>query len=412
MKKRLYAMLLVLSATLLAADIEADESVVPEPFRGFDSASAYSINYSDLTALFRATVLDVGRSTREVAKAATPKTGTRMTTSVKKSTVNEGNRFYFERFKEDEKLQHMLRAIQKSLEEVPDEAPLKYFSRKEQLAYWLNLYNTTLLNEIVQVYPKRKLKKLLEGRHSILDKKLLNVAGVPLSLNDIEFRILKENYDSDPLILYGLYQGIIGGPNIRRSAYTGENVYRLLRFNAVEFINSNRGTYAKNERDFRVSSFYERNKAFFPNFKTDLKKHLLAFLEDPENSELQAARNIKPDIDDWTVTDVYGTYRQIGGSVADNSAALIGAVRSTSLVDSQPVASISTIHSGAISGKAEALSRFSPDLVVRLKELNLKRQDNANQNATVTVEELGTAEDRARNKEDKKEPDNDKKEDQ
>jgi hypothetical protein len=36
-----------------------------------------------------------------------------------------------------------------------------------------------------------------------------------MSLDDIQFTILRQNYDNDPLIIYGLYQGNIGGPNIR-----------------------------------------------------------------------------------------------------------------------------------------------------------------------------------------------------
>jgi hypothetical protein len=59
-----------------------------------------------------------------------------------------------------------------------------------------------------------------------LPKKLLTVDGVALSLNDIQFNILKHNYANNPLIIYGLYQGVIGGPNIRKSAYTGATVAR------------------------------------------------------------------------------------------------------------------------------------------------------------------------------------------
>ena len=113
----------------------------------------------------------------------------------------------------------------------------------------------------------------------MLSKKLLTVAGMPLSLNDIQFTILKQNYDNDPLIIYGLYQGYIGGPNIRKRAYTGADVYRSLANNAIEFTNSNRGTYSKDEKVFRVSSLYERNRVYFPDFNSDLSKHLLVYLE-------------------------------------------------------------------------------------------------------------------------------------
>ncbi len=247
-----------------------------------------------------------------------------------------------------------------------------------------------LINEIIKVYPERKLKKLLTGKNSILEKKLLKVAGVPLSLNDIEFTILRQNYNNNPLVMYGLYQGIIGGPNIRKSAYTGANVQNHLEDNASEFINSNRGTYPKDEKTFRASSLYDRNREFFPNFQADLKKHLLVYLVGSEKGELAASSVIKPDIDDWTVTDLYGSYPEIGGSLADNSAALLDATSTTTNDgDGGQVAGPGFANSARIMAKSSPVSYVSPELIVYLKEVKAK-QDLTNQDkATVTVEELG-----------------------
>ena len=57
-----------------------------------------------------------------------------------------------------------------------------------------------------------------------MNQEILEVQGVKLSLNDIQYSILAKKYDGDPLIIYGLYQGIIGGPNILNRAYTAKNV--------------------------------------------------------------------------------------------------------------------------------------------------------------------------------------------
>ena len=382
----------------------AAKSPVPEPFQRFDENSKFTILYDDLTNLFKAVVVDVGMSTREKAAPAQAATGTRMKSTVKRSTINEANRFYYETFANNEEAQNLLIGIQESLEQVPGDAPLEYFSRDEQLAYWLNLYNVTVLNQIIKEYPKRNLKKLVTGKDSIFSKKILNVAGVPLSLDDIEYTILKTNYNSDPLIIYGLYQGYIGGPNIRKRAYTGNDVWRALKNNANEFINSNRGTYPKDEKTFRVSSLYERNKAFFPDFDDDLTKHLLTYIEGEERSELRAAMSIRADIDDWTVTDLGGTYRDLGASFADNNAALLNAVVATTPSDdssaaaaitgnAQPMAAAVGYGSAAIAQKAQPLSRFSTEMLIQLKEINLKRQNTNAENARVTMEELGEATD-------------------
>lgn len=321
-------LLFVFATLLMCQGARAADSTVPEPFVGFDDSSQLAINYDDLTSLLRAVVVDVGRSSRTVTEVPPDITGTRMKAKVKRFTANEGNRFYYETFKDNDAAQQYVLGIRKSLEQLPSEIPLASFSRDEQLAYWLNLYNVTVLNEVIAVYPRRTLRKLFRGRSSIFSKKLLNVAGIPLSLDDIQYTILSQNYDNDPLIIYGLYQGIVGAPNIRTSAYTGDDVYRALEENADVFINSNRGTLGREDDFFQVSSFYDRNRQYFPDFDADLSEHLLTFLDGKERERLEGVGKIKPDIDDWTVTDMGGTVPVVGRSLAHNNAALLDSYKS------------------------------------------------------------------------------------
>jgi len=326
MMKRIGTTVLVCCGFLVLSGVaNARESTVPVPFQGFDDKSEYAISYDDLSDLLRAVVVDVGRSNRKITEPAQDITGTRMKTKVKKFTSSEGNRFHYEAFSDNEAGRDYLLEMQKSLEALPSEQPLEDFSRDEQLAYWLNLYNVTVLNQIVAVYPKRTLRSLFRGKNSIFEQELLTVAGVSLSLNDIQFTILKQNYDDNPLIIYGLYQGIVGGPNIRTAAYFGDTVYHALEENAFEFVNSNRGTFDRGRRDgvFQVSRLYERNRAYFPAFDSDLSQHLLQFVEGDERTALLEASKLEPDIDDWTVTDLGGTRHLVGRSLAHNNAALL-----------------------------------------------------------------------------------------
>lgn len=338
----------VLGGLLLCSSSIATASDVPEQFQGFDENAKYALSYENFNTMLDAVVVDIGRSDRAKAPQEKQATGTRLKAKVNRWTVNEGNRFFFETFVDNETAQLQLEAIKEGIENATSQVNLKRFTRDEQLAYWLNLYNVTLLNEIVKVYPQRDLKKFLYGRDSILAKKLLVVEGVSLSLDDIQYSILKENYDSNPLVIYGLYQGVIGGPNIRKSAYTGKTVHDALTDNAIVFINSNRGTATKSAKKFLVSSYYERNKAFFPNFDADLTAHLLQYLEGDELAALKTASNLDADISDWTVTDLGGTRREIGGSLANNSAAMMGAVQGASSSNFGKSASSGSGSSGSI----------------------------------------------------------------
>ena len=95
----------------------------------------------------------------------------------------------------------------------------------------------------------------------------------------------------------------------------------------------NRGTESKNKRVFRVSSLYERNLVFFDDSSSDLTEHLLRYLDGDEYDELQVATEIKPDIDDWTITDLYGSYRDLGAHFANSNAALVGAAANSPTID-------------------------------------------------------------------------------
>ena len=321
------AIVLICGFLTLNEAANAAEPEVPDPFQGFDDTSRNTVNYDDLTDLLDMLVVDRGLSSRRIAQPAPDITGTRMKEKILK-TANEGNLFFYETLKDNEAARQFLRGIQRRLMQVPDETPLEQFSRDEQLAYWLNLYNVTVLNEIVAIYPRRNLKKLVQGEQSIFSEKLLMVAGVAMSLDDIQFTILRRNYDDNPLIIYGLYKGIVGGPNIRKSAFSGADVYYALEDNAYEFINSNRGTFPYDEDVFRVSSLYDRNRAYFADFDSDLYQHLLEYLEGPQRARLLTASIIKPDINDWTVTDLGGTRQDnIGGSLANNHAAMLDAYK-------------------------------------------------------------------------------------
>jgi len=368
----------------------AAEDNLPEAFRGYQQDSKFIINYDDLNLILKNSVLVMGKSTRRLAQSASSNIGTRFKNRVNRLTANEGNRFYFEGFRKPEQ-QIILTKIRHSLEKLPSDAPLHFFSKEEQLAYWLNLYNVTMLEQLVKIYPRSSLKDELTDSDGILNQKLLTVAGVKLSLNDIEYKILMEKYNHDPLIIYGLYQGNIGGPNIRNQAYTGKNVYRSLENNANEFINSNRGTYGNDKKYFRVSGFYKRNSAYFPNFKKDLTKHLLTYIDGYTRRDLKNAHRIKANINDWKFTDLYGSMRKFGVGASTNKAALMSAVSNPikgggreGTMSGVGVADTELV-SNNILARTPDFGRFSQEQTALIKQLVKNKRINTGQ---VTVTDL------------------------
>ncbi len=372
-----------------------DESAVPEPFRGETPSSQYEIYYDDLTSILTKAVLVTGRSTRQRIGAANAPSGTRFKVKKNVYTALEGNRFFFDGFEKGEALDFITK-IRKSLEAMPTTAPLKHFNAKEQIAYWLNLYNVTLIEQMAQKN-RNNMKKLLKGKKSLLNKKILTVSGVPLSLNDIHYNILAKKWGDNPLIIYGLYQGIIAGPNIRKKAFTGRSLFSQLRSNAKEFINSNRGTMSKGKGVLNVSNIYERNKMFFPDFVPDIKKHMSLYIEGDVGYALDEATKIKPVIKDWTVASVASNTREFGKAENRNSTALSTAIVQGGKVMgaaggtpsgggfSSSVSTMGSMAAASLADRVKSHARFSPDQLEMLMRLNAERKKRT---GTVDIEEV------------------------
>ncbi|MGD8930667.1 MAG: hypothetical protein PVI22_17020, partial [Lysobacterales bacterium] len=136
------------------------------------------------------------------------------------------------------------------------------------------------------------------------------------------------------------------------------------------------------------------------------------FLQNPERSELEAAKKIRPDIDDWTITDLYSSMPRIGGSFASSSAALLDATRATTDSDQafSSTASPSTTAASARIMASSPVARYvNPELLLHLQEMKLKQQQSNMEKGRVTVEEMGQAPDAE--KQDGKPKDNDQEND-
>ncbi|NMP30605.1 DUF547 domain-containing protein [Thalassotalea sp. M1531] len=311
------ALVAMLCCTTSAAFASQPTTSISSLYSQHAEKSTLSMDFTVVNELLHAGVLDMGRSTRSWAKSVRPNTGTRMRHNIDGATENETNRFFYENLAEE---QEKIVKLRKSLESIPSDTPLSFYTKRQQLAYWLNLYNVTVINEIAQIYPVENLESRLSGELSFFSEKLLNVQGVALSLNDIHYEILPNLYQDEPLVIYGLYQGYRGSPNIRKKAYTGYNVFDALKDNAEEFINSNRGTQFNGAKGtVRVAQFYKRNIEFFPDFQSDLKAHLLEHANKSINEDVANAKEFVTNIKNYRTADIYGTFRNHEGSVATDA---------------------------------------------------------------------------------------------
>lgn len=175
------------------------------------------------------------------------------------------------------------------------------YNRQEQLAFWINVYNALTVQIVADYYPIGSIEeiKVSPGIFSIgpWGKKIITINDTPLTLDDIQNRILRPIWN-DPRILYALNNASIGAPNIRMQAYQGSTIHNALNEAAFEYINSLRGAQVI-EGALIVSKIYDWYIEDFGGATQDVITHLKQFAMEPLRSQLKHVNNIDSYIYNW-----------------------------------------------------------------------------------------------------------------
>lgn len=269
---------------------------------------ATHIDYSVWDKALGDMVLGMGRSLRQGAPSVDPELGTRFVFGHDSRYRLEGNRIAFSFFSDD--WSAMLTEYRKDLEATADIVDIAKLSRNEQLAYWTNLHNVAVIEQIALNYPVTEPSKIRlgEDRLAMDEARFITVAGVKMSPRDIRTKIVYPNW-SDPKVIYGFFRGSIGGPSILKEAFEASNINGFLDDSASEFVNSLRGT-EKSGRTLHVSEIYQEARPyFFARWPQDLKDHLRAYAEDDVAGMLNATTDVRSDISVPDIADLAGGER-------------------------------------------------------------------------------------------------------
>ena len=243
-------------------------------FAAHTPESQEKIDYSAFDDFMNDIVFDVGFSDRRRASSEGPRqTGSRIVRGSRSPYRYEGNRL-LAHLVDDERIEGVI-AYRDELAVLPDQLDLSRLNRDEQLAYWLNLYTAAIVAEILADYPVGNLAwPSPDSPRALLNRHVVTVSGVDLSLNDIRLGIVGTYWD-DPRVIYGFWHGAIGGPSLRAGAYDADRVWSQLDRQAREFVNALRGVEADTDV-LHVSDIYFQHRDLFPRWPEDLREHLRA----------------------------------------------------------------------------------------------------------------------------------------
>jgi len=178
---------------------------------------------------------------------------------------------------------------------------IRNYSRAQQRAYWINLYNALTIDSILEHYPLESIRDISSGLFSSgpWGLKLVTIEGKKLTLDDIEHRILRPIW-RDPRIHYAVNCAALGCPNLQPLAFTADNCESLLHAAAREFINNPRAARVSDNR-LQVSSIYHWFEQDFGGNDRGVIAHLKQYAGSDLATALAAIERISDHDYDWQI---------------------------------------------------------------------------------------------------------------
>ena len=178
-------------------------------------------------------------------------------------------------------------------------------ARDQQRAFWINLYNALTVRVVLDRWPVESIRdiSISPGLFSVgpWGRKLVTVEGEPLSLDDIEHRILRPIW-KDPRVHYAVNCAAIGCPDLRPIAFTAANTEALLEQAARAFVNHPRGARIEDGRRLVVSSIYVWFQGDFGDgTDTAVIAHLARYAEPELKAKLAGIERISGHSYDWAI---------------------------------------------------------------------------------------------------------------
>ena len=179
---------------------------------------------------------------------------------------NAGNVDYKGFLTEREKLQDYLDLLGKRV-------PNADWTRKETLAYYINMYNAATVALVLDHYPIQSIKEIPNR----WKRKWITLGDKTTSLNDIEHKILRKM--DEPRIHFAINCASYSCPKLLKQAFTSDNLERLLDKTAVDFINDPERNRFEGERA-ELSQIFKWYKSDFTE-NGSLRSYVNQFVENP-----------------------------------------------------------------------------------------------------------------------------------
>lgn len=179
-------------------------------------------------------------------------------------------------------------------------------NKNEQLAYWLNLRNVLVLRSIAKERPRRSMKDArgeVSAPGEMWTTKRLSVKDVPVSIDDIERRIILRQFH-DPNVIFGMYQGAEGGPAYPSVSYVGSTVTDELKAAGQRFVAAKGAIKVKKGAAEVAPYLYWHKAAFFGDDDAAFRAFVGGLAEPSVKTALDGAASFAPGKFDYGLDEI------------------------------------------------------------------------------------------------------------
>ncbi|PWL40549.1 DUF547 domain-containing protein [Flagellimonas aquimarina] len=189
---------------------------------------------------------------------------------LKKFVDDDGNVDYAG-FKKD------VASLEAYLKLLSQNAPSATWSKNEKLAFYINLYNAATVKLIVDNYPIKSIKDIPNR----WKKEWISINEKVTSLNDIEHKILRKM--NEPRIHFAINCASYSCPKLLNSAFTEQNLERLLSKATIDFVNDKKRNRFENGTA-QLSKIFRWYKNDFTS-NTSLLEYINTYLDNPTSKD-------------------------------------------------------------------------------------------------------------------------------
>ena len=188
---------------------------------------------------------------------------------------------------------------------------VNFLTKEDRLAYWINLYNISVVGIVVDNYPIESIKDLSTDpliRLNIFKKPLVKTKQGMVSLNDIENEKIRDGF-KDARIHFAINCAAESCPPIRLEPYVGSKVNQQLEDQTIRFLNGPQGVRTEKKGAVlvlhvtKVMDWFEED---FNKWAGGQLAFLNRYLIREKQKQLEAAGNqVKIEFDDysWELND-------------------------------------------------------------------------------------------------------------